>query len=157
MNPAIRQRQAIERAIVTKIIDGLLAAGHAISVDNGADDETPRSVDKAAILAAMFQTDEETIFVHENRRGPKRPLGWVKLVYGNDGFDVISDYSVNLGAVLMPANELSNWVQAGGLITGNEDRDAAVKRLLAVISLYPESAAIAARDIQAARELLKQF
>jgi hypothetical protein len=33
--------------------------------------------------------------------------GWVLFIYGNDGWDVISDYTCNLEPIMGPANELS--------------------------------------------------
>ena len=36
--------------------------------------------------------------------------GWVYLVYGNDGWDVLADYTVNLGPSMQPANELSDQI-----------------------------------------------
>jgi hypothetical protein len=34
-----------------------------------------------------------------------RPFAWVRFVYGNDGYDVISDYTTSLEAVLAPIND----------------------------------------------------
>lgn len=75
-------------------------------IDNG-DDTTKRLADRDAILREMFATDDERLLLY--RKG--RAGGWVSLVYGNDGFDVISDYTTNLEGVLKPANELADRME----------------------------------------------
>jgi hypothetical protein len=90
-------RQEIERKIATAALDSLLKK-FLVSVDNGGNDgneyEITDSCDKVAILAAMFKTDDERLYVR--KVGSQKMEGWVYLVYGNDGWDVISDYTTNL-------------------------------------------------------------
>lgn len=86
-------RQEVERKIATAAVKSLLAAGFALSVDNGGDEhEIDHSIDENAILAAMFLCDEDRLHVQTKDSS----IGWVYFVYGNDGWDVISDYTVNL-------------------------------------------------------------
>jgi len=40
------------------------------------------------------------------------PSGWVYFVYGNDGWDVVSDYTTNLEAVLKGSGELAERLEA---------------------------------------------
>ena len=89
-------RQIVEKEIATAIVDSLLAAGFRIEVDNG-DEETLPIADRATILKSMFLTDEERLFVF--KKNEPDWFGWVYLVYGNDGWDVLSDYTVNLEKV----------------------------------------------------------
>lgn len=56
----------------------------------------------------MFATDDEYLHVY---RVDKTYLGRVWLVYGNDGWDVISDYTVNLEHIMEGANKLSDKYQ----------------------------------------------
>lgn len=42
----------------------------------------------------------------------ERPIGWVRFVYGNDGHDVISDYTTNLESVLEPINAYAESLDA---------------------------------------------
>ena len=90
---AIRQRQKIEQTIARAVVDALLAAGFALGVYDGEDIVIYHSTSKAAILKALFDTDEDYLYVYE---GTDLHRGWVRFVYGNDGWDVISDYTVNL-------------------------------------------------------------
>lgn len=93
-NASVRARQEIEVRIAAAFIDSALAAGYHISVDNGGDEnELSDSTDKRNILAAMFLTDEETLWLD---RPSDMKISYVKFVYGNDGWDVISDYTVDL-------------------------------------------------------------
>jgi hypothetical protein len=90
---SVKMRQEVERKIATAAVDALLAAGFAISIQNGDEDVVVSSTDKTAILAGMFLTDEEKLYA-EKPAGTY--IGWVYFVYGNDGWDVISDYTINL-------------------------------------------------------------
>jgi hypothetical protein len=95
-----------EREIREKTVDALLAAGYGLNLHNGGDAEelTYYTFDRAEILAAMNLTDEEWLLA-KKLNGPS---GWVRFVYGNDGWDVINDYSVNLEDVLAPVNEYAD-------------------------------------------------
>jgi hypothetical protein len=92
----VKMRQLVEREICTAVVDALLAAGFSISVDNGDNSdreyEIANSTDKDAILKAMFLTDDEHLYVERNGKR----FGWVYFVYGNDGYDVLSDNTINL-------------------------------------------------------------
>lgn len=62
----------------------------------------------------MFATDEEYILVwftkpiaDPDESTDNRPNAWVKLVYGNDGWDVICDYTINLETIIDPINDYS--------------------------------------------------
>jgi hypothetical protein len=119
------QRIGVEVDIVTRTVDALLAAGWALATNDG---EGPRpavpTTDRAAILAELMDVDDEYLrayqlsgdgctcveppapvngFTHD-ADCPRRRQAWVRFVYGNDGYDVISDYSVNLDPTLEPVN-----------------------------------------------------
>lgn len=112
MNPKIRQ--AIERRIATQVVDDLLAQSYSITVDNGDEEDSIKlSKNRTKILRAMFQTDEDRVYVHDP--GSEKPSGWVYLVYGNEGTDVLSDYTVNLEEALKPSRALADRIEAGDL------------------------------------------
>ena len=110
----------IEREIVGKLVDDVLAAGFRISVslERGYDTEEmlKGSRDKEKIMEEAFAGDDCHIFVHEAEgeileEGRIVSKGWVYIVLGNDGYDVISDYSVNLEELLKGSNALADsWV-----------------------------------------------
>jgi hypothetical protein len=98
----------------------VFAAGYRLAVDNGEDAPVITSYDAAlgmqpstdAVLAVMFATDDEYLLAYkiENALDPNdlRDDAWIRFVYGNDGYNVISDYSVNLEAVLKPVNDYAD-------------------------------------------------
>lgn len=103
-------RQYVEQKIARRLVCDLLTAGYNVTVNDGVEDVLSGSRDPFAVLHAMFgyytATDENVLFVQGTGDGG----GWVKLVYGNGGWDVISDYTVNLEPVLEP---ISRWIDAG--------------------------------------------
>lgn len=107
---SVRFRGQVEQLIVTKVVDLALAAGYRVSVDDGGE-ELPITKERAEVLNQLVNTDEDRLYVY--RADIDRPFGWVYFVYGNDGFDVISDYTTNLEELLAPAHELANKLENG--------------------------------------------
>lgn len=97
-SPAVRARQRVEQTIALTVAQVLLDAGFSLGVNDGEEVTIHHSKNIEDIKDKLFTTDEDYLYVY--RKGnPKdvRPDGWVRLVYGNDGWDVISDYcSVDL-------------------------------------------------------------
>ena len=93
---SVRMRQRVEKMIARRVILDGLKAGFAFNVNNGGDEnELPaNSTNVKEILAAMFATDDEYLLFY--KPGENRRIGWVRFVYGNGGWDVISDYTTNL-------------------------------------------------------------
>lgn len=107
------QRMVVEQEIAAMTVDALLAAGYLLNVRNGGD--TPElsapTTDRQAVLDIMFATDDEFLVTFKPGRDltiDDRPDGWVRFVYGNDGYDLISDYTTNLEAVLAPVNAFTH-------------------------------------------------
>lgn len=83
--------QEIEREIVTALVRQGLREGYTISVSNGGPGyEIRQSADEAAIMAALFATDDEHLYYHKDGKR----VGWVWLVHGN-GWCVIADNTDN--------------------------------------------------------------
>lgn len=96
------RRINIERDIVTRTVSALLKAGCSLSTD--ANPEMGPRTKRADVLAELMEVDDEHLMVF-NTPQPEHDyvdVGWVRFVYGNDGADVISDYTVNLEGVLQP-------------------------------------------------------
>lgn len=93
---ALAHRVRTEGRIARFLIDRALAQGFTVSIVNGSftDSDGELVVDKSRnrdeIVAALFSTDGDTIVI---RYVNGIRLGAVSLVYGNDGYDVISDYA----------------------------------------------------------------
>ena len=109
------QRILVEKDIAKRTVKALTAAQFVLGVSNGEDTYSfpPYSphvgfqayVD--SILDKMGETDEELLEVFTQEDHTRR-VGWVWFVYGNDGWDVISDYSLNLEDVLKPVNDYAD-------------------------------------------------
>lgn len=104
MNPNFRQ--VIEQAIVRKVVATLLADedNYTISVHDGDGVTLRRSRDINAIVGAMMTTDEEMLLVYPHNGNDRRTIIFI---YGNNGFDVINDYSTSLESIMEP---ISKWV-----------------------------------------------
>lgn len=104
--PEVQKRQKVERRIVRRLIFDALKAGFSFNVNNGGDtNELPAPTNKAKdVLATMFATDSEHLLLYKDGKS----FGWVFLVYGNDGWDVVSDYSINLEPVMAGATQLAD-------------------------------------------------
>jgi len=90
------KRIKTEGRIAAALIDALLARGAVLNLNDdshGNGDWTVENcTDKATVIQAMFTTDGDLIEAFApNGEG----LGWFMFIYGNDGWDVISDYSAN--------------------------------------------------------------
>jgi hypothetical protein len=99
-------RIAVEQDIVTRAVDALIAAGYRLRTDLH-DDPRPDepTTERAAILAEMRETDDEFLGVYRPEDftpDDRRPYGWIRFVYGNGGYDVISDYTINLEPIIDP-------------------------------------------------------
>jgi hypothetical protein len=107
---SVKMRQRIERKIAHAFIRDALAAGYVISVNDGEETTLIRSTSIKAILGAMFTTDEDRLYIDrpDDPVDDRRCFGWVLFIYGNDGYDVISDYTVNLEPLMKNPNLLAN-------------------------------------------------
>ena len=107
--PEIARRIRVEQRIVRLVVKLALAAGWTLSVDTGGDEyDLEDSTKFGEVLKAMMEVDDEKLRL---RRG--KETGWIWFVYGNGGWDVISDYSTNLDGLLEPVMRLSDRLEAG--------------------------------------------
>jgi hypothetical protein len=88
----IAKRIRHEGRIAESLVAAALAAGYTVSVYDSEEWTVKRSSDAATIIAALFSTDEDQLVMRDSER---RKVAWFQLTYGNDGFDVIGDYSAN--------------------------------------------------------------
>ena len=108
---AVCTRLGIERRVVRRVVSDLLNAGYVLNVSYGEGPELDSYTGNArTILAALQECDEEVLLAVPAPETPDLPHGWVLFVYGNDGYDVIADHTVNLSPVLDPVCE---WASNG--------------------------------------------
>lgn len=114
----IKMRQTIERRIIGAFVRDALKAGYplTVSLERGYDIEEGNPMlgctDYKKIMEEATAGDECHIFVHKSKpfripNGALNTNSWVFCVFGNDGYDVISDYTVDLEPLMKRANEIS--------------------------------------------------
>ena len=92
MHSQVKSRIALEKEILSMIVADALAQGYKITIDNGGDEDSPFMADFETVMAETMHTDQEALHFYDAQDVYR---GSVILVYGNDGFDVIHDYSNN--------------------------------------------------------------
>ena len=120
----LQTRISIERKIVSRIVKDALAKGYTVSVYDGEEYALKRGTAYKQIMEACFSTDEDTLVFYAKTDGydigVDSPLndkffrvGFVSLVYGNCGYDVISDctYTPSMEALLSGAEALANKLE----------------------------------------------
>jgi hypothetical protein len=107
--PYIEHASIVERRIVGRLVEALLAAGYSLGVNDGEERTITNSKDADAIYKALASTDSDTLIAHFP--DSDREAG-VLLIWGND-VDVISDYHTSLEPVLAPIND---WI--GNVVEG---------------------------------------
>lgn len=90
MSIPVEKRIDIEKQVVTCIVEQALKKGYIITVFDGEAYPIKKSNDKTAILKELFACDEEMLII---RMPYGDKIGTVTLIYGNDGWDVVNDYS----------------------------------------------------------------
>jgi len=108
---ALKNRIALEKSIVRRIVKDALAKGYVVSLNDGEEWTVRQSSNYTEINKALFSVDEETLRFRDAKHGIA--VGAVFLVYGNDGFDVICDYSANdlMEDLLTGANAIAEKAQ----------------------------------------------
>ena len=100
-DPGVRSRAFIELQIVNALIDAAGDAGYRLRVEGEERADTPDDLKRL-----LFNLDNAVLLVFA---GGGKAIGWIRLVFGNDGFDLVSDYSTNLEAFLRPVNDLADF------------------------------------------------
>lgn len=109
-------RLATELKIAKFIIRHALKQGFVVSVNDGEEWVLKQSDDFSTILNAMFSTDEDGLMIRDPRkmddRGHAIKVVHIVLIYGNEGWDVVSDWSApSLEAVewfMQPINDYAS-------------------------------------------------
>jgi adenylosuccinate synthase len=104
----IAQRIHVERAIVRAFVEAVLKAheGYTLRVHDGEEFATEKTRDTDEIMKAIMSTDEDHLYVYEG----SRRVGYLYLVYGNSGWDVMSDYTdiPEFKSFVLPADNLAD-------------------------------------------------
>lgn len=83
--------QEHDKKMAAALVDALLAKGCLVSIYDGEDWACKHSNNRAVILDAVGNTDQDEVVV----RYAATKLGWFLLVYGKDPGEIIDDYTAN--------------------------------------------------------------
>jgi hypothetical protein len=96
-----REVRRIDREIATKLVDAFLADGYTITCDlQDREPEFERSTDRNGILEYLWQVEIAELWVHKGRK-----RGWLRLIFDEEGWDLVQDYSVDLEHIVDPICE----------------------------------------------------
>lgn len=113
---SVIRRSLMERAIIRRAVQALLAhrtnaqPSYVLTVHDGGSEVISRSRDADAIMGAIMATDEDVLWVRRYGAHGNERVGFLALIYGNDGWDVISDHTVALADVLQDTNDFAEAV-----------------------------------------------
>lgn len=114
---SVKLRQELEQRIAEAVIDRAIESDYRIAVSLARGYDTDEmllgSRDKEAIMKEVMAGDDCHVFVQPAegptiKDGQVVSFGWVYFVFGNDGYDVVSDYTTNLEPVMDRANALAD-------------------------------------------------
>lgn len=102
----VRPRARMELKIVNRLLKLCKKEGYTVKIaeyeDNG--ERTPKD-----LKGAIFNLDEARLFLSKDGKSQ----GWIYLVLGNSGYDLVSDYTTNLDGFLKPVMELADRLENG--------------------------------------------
>jgi len=112
-------RQRVERMIARRIVLDAVHAGYTVSVFDGEEITVMQSTSVKDVMRALMTTDEDHLLFSRPGDAPltvtftyraniNAEHGWVKLIYGNDGWDVVNDYTTNLEHIMKGASALAD-------------------------------------------------
>jgi hypothetical protein len=93
---SVKMRRMVEQEIVEAVVDDALKAGFDLQVYADGEDLTARSGDRKVIVDMLMDLDDAFLKYRESATPDNEHVHWVRFVFGNDGWDVISDYLTSL-------------------------------------------------------------
>lgn len=113
----VAKRIETERKVIRHATRALIAAGFHVGVYDGEAVSCKPTQRVTTVMAAVGACDEEWLRVYtpsETEAGKFKRIGTIYLVYGNSGWDVMADYSLNLDDVLKGTNDYADALDLGG-------------------------------------------
>lgn len=105
----LQNRIKLEHRIVTAVVVDAIKAGYDLQVYADGEDLTGRLTQPKEILLTLFDLDDAFLKMRLPSTDDAHHDHWVRFVFGNDGWDVISDYLTSLDKtdILTRANKIS--------------------------------------------------
>lgn len=105
MDPDLRLRWLVARAVIRRAVHDILAAQdtlngqkvdlYSITLQDGEDEPLQCCRNAGTVMDAIGASDEEILIVRDNLNPRAAGPGWIMLVHGNDGWDVLADHADN--------------------------------------------------------------
>lgn len=91
-----------ERATVEALVNALIDGGYCLNIDDGGDDLAmpANSDDRNEVLEHLGTTSEQWLTVHDGLS--RQCVGYVYLVFGNEDWVLIADYTANIESLVEP-------------------------------------------------------
>jgi len=96
-----REVRRTDREISAKLVDAFLKDGYTITCDlQDIEPEFKRSTDREGILNYMWDVEIVEMWVHKGKQ-----RGWLRLIFDENGWDLVQDYTVDLEHIVDPITE----------------------------------------------------
>ena len=102
MTMNVQRTPEIERQIIQRIVKDALEAGFQITVDDGGDRTERQAFHRPSRHHGGGDADRRGFPLLQQARLNRSRVG-SRLIYGNDGWDVVNDYTTNLEPLLAGA------------------------------------------------------
>ena len=89
----VKQRMLIEMRVVKRVIEAVLATGNWKLYGIDLDDDIEKTPTLEEAMKLIFNLDDAVLTFACTAE--KRSRAWVRFVMGNDGWDVVCDYSLS--------------------------------------------------------------
>lgn len=105
---SVRPRCRMELKIVNAFIRELKKNNCTVKIEEYEDEPEMNKIEN--VKSALFNIEDAFVIVY-NENGKR--IGWVRFVFGNDGWDLINDYSVNIEEWLQPVLDVADKLANG--------------------------------------------
>jgi len=102
--PEVQKVRRIEYAILRRICLDALKAGYTLGLYDGEEIVLEGATTAKQVIDAACSTDDDRILVYKDGKR----IGWIWLVYGNSGWDLVTDYTCNLEHIMAGATALAD-------------------------------------------------
>jgi hypothetical protein len=103
----VPERIEVEMKIARALVVEAIAAGYGVGVHNGEEHTVKNSTDIEEIVGALGDVDEEHLIMYQDGKR----MGWIFLVYGNSGWDVVCDYTTDLEEIVAKVQPLMDYCE----------------------------------------------
>lgn len=101
----------IDRLIAERIILCCLDQGYEVRVHDGEGWDGPATKDFVLLVSKLFQADVTSLYIYPPNS--RQHVGWVLLIGGESGWDVIVDHSMSIEPLLKEAEKLAEEFENG--------------------------------------------